>query len=178
LILFAIILYLLYYFCSPHFFYKKTDYKHIIKDCARRHCVDPALIKAVIWQESRFSPNAKGRKGEVGLMQIRPKYGAATDWARAHGVEVPSIGLLYRPELNIEIGTWYLGKALKNWHGYKYQYQLALSEYNAGRAGMKEWVPDKFDGEVVENIKIPSTKAYVKAIMKRYEWYAARRRVE
>ena len=177
-ILFGILLYLLYYYYSPQIFYKKTDYNRLIDDCAKRHSVDPSLIKAVIWTESRFEPNARGTKGEVGLMQIRPEHGAATDWADSNEMERPSIGVLFRPEINIEIGTWYLAKALKKWHGYKYQYELALSEYNAGRTGMKPWVPDTFDGEVVENITIPSTKHYVKSIMKKYEWYAARRKVE
>ena len=177
-ILFGIILSLVYYYYSPQLFYKKTDYNSLIDDCAKRHSVDPALIKAVIWTESRFNPNARGQKGEIGLMQIRPENGAATDWAENKNLETPSIGVLFRPELNIEIGTWYLAQALRNWNGYKYQYELALSEYNAGRTGMKEWVPDTFDGEVVNNITISSTKSYVKSIMQKYQWYAERREVE
>ena len=175
---FTAILVSLYYYYAPELLYKKTNYDTIIQETAQRYCVDPALIKAVIWQESEFKPNARGSKGEIGLMQIRAEQGAAADWAAAHNTIIPSKGLLFRPELNIEIGTWYLAQALRNWEGYKHQYELALSEYNAGRTGMKPWVPDTFDGDVVENITIDSTKEYVKSIMKQYRVYAGRREAE
>src|SRR5258708_18248531 len=48
---------------------------------ARRYGVDPALVKAVVWRESRFHPQARGRVGELGLMQIREE--AAQEWADA-----------------------------------------------------------------------------------------------
>jgi len=38
---------------------------------AARYGVEPALVKAVVWQESRFNPSVRGRAQELGLMQIR-----------------------------------------------------------------------------------------------------------
>jgi soluble lytic murein transglycosylase len=178
LICFVAALTYLYHEYAPVFFFAKNNYDSIISETAKRHHIDPDLVRAVIWQESKFNPNAVGSKGEVGLMQIRPEKGAVTDWEKRHKQKIKCRGILFRPELNIEIGTWYLSEAVKNWSGYKYQYELALSEYNAGRSGMKPWVPDTFDGKVVENITIPSTKAYVKSIMKQFQKYAEKREVK
>ncbi len=175
MILFTVSLVVLYNRYSYVLFYGTPNYNSLIADSAKKYYIDPLLLKAVIWHESKFDPNALGKKGEIGLMQIRPEHGAASDWAEKNKVELPCPGLLARPELNIEIGAWYLAKALYNWEEYKYQYELALSEYNAGRTGMKPWVPNEFDGKVVENITIPSTKEYVKSVMKKYQRYTERR---
>ena len=165
----------LYYEYNPEILFsnKHNNYESLIRDISKRHSIDPDLVRAVIWKESNFDKNATGQKGEVGLMQIRPEKGAVTDWEKQFNQKISCRGVLFRPEINIEIGAWYLSKAVKNWSGYKYQYELALSEYNAGRRGMKPWVPDKFDGEVVKQITIPSTKDYVKAIMEQYQKYKA-----
>ena len=119
----------------------------IIAESSRRNCVDPRLVKAVIWRESRFRVDSSGLAGEVGLMQVRPE-GAAFDWARANSIELPCKGIMYNPQLNIEIGSWYLGKAVRKWSGYKECFELALCEYNAGakraEAGSKassRWSP-------------------------------------
>ena len=167
-----------YYKPQSFFTTPSTDFTPLIKAAAKRHNIDPDLLKALIWKESKFNPNAKGTKGEVGLMQIRPEKGAVTEWEKAHNRTISCKGVLFRPELNIEIGSWYLSKALENWKDYKYQYELALSQYNAGKRGMKSWTPKTYDENITERITIPSTKAYVKAIMKKYQEYALRRKAE
>ena len=175
LIIFALILAGTYSYYHPDellfFFARKNTYDKIIRDAAARHGIEPELIKAVVWQESRFDPNVKGDRGEVGLMQIRPEKGAVEEWRKTYGATIRCKGILFRPELNIEIGSWYLARAMKNWSGYKYQYELALSEYNAGRRGMRPWVPDSFDGKVIDKITISSTKKYVQSVMKQYRLY-------
>lgn len=143
-----------------------------IEDAARRNNVDPRLVKAVIWRESRFRPDASGLAGEVGLMQIRPQ-GAVADWARVNGVEAPCRGALFTPELNIEIGSWYLGKALRKWSGYKECFELALCEYNAGAKRAEAWRPLSPDESVKDRINISSTLAYVNSIMVKYGEYQA-----
>ena len=157
-------------------FFAKTDYQPLIEDIARRHYIDPCLLKAVIWKESRFRVNIRGKDNEIGLMQIRPEHGAATDWEKEHKTKISCEGILFRPDINIEIGAWYLGRALQRWSTYKYQYELALSEYNAGLRGMQPWIPEEYDGEVINNITIPSTKAYIRAVMDKYQEYAEQRK--
>lgn len=153
----------------------KSTYELAIRDAAERNGVDPALLKAVVWQESGFDPNARGSKGEVGLMQIRPRNGAMEEWATAHHVTPPTIGQLFNPELNLEIGAWYLARALRKWKGYKCRNELALSEYNAGPTGMSPWVPKNRNDDVVDRITIASTRRYVRSIMERYSYYMTNR---
>ncbi|MBT6449374.1 MAG: transglycosylase SLT domain-containing protein, partial [Verrucomicrobiales bacterium] len=43
----------------------------VIRAAAEHYDVEPALVKAVVWRESRFNPDARGTSGELGLMQIR-----------------------------------------------------------------------------------------------------------
>ena len=53
------------------YFSRKNTYDPIIREAARKYCIDSCLLKAVIWKESKFKQNAKGSKGEVGLMLIK-----------------------------------------------------------------------------------------------------------
>jgi soluble lytic murein transglycosylase len=142
----------------------------VIVDAAKRNNVDPRLVKAVIWRESRFRPDASGLAGEVGLMQIRPE-GAVADWARLNNVEPPCRGALYNPALNIEIGSWYLGRAAKKWSPSKESFELALCEYNAGAARANNWKPLSPDESVRDRINISSTLAYVNSVMAKYNEY-------
>jgi soluble lytic murein transglycosylase len=77
---------------------------------------------------------------------------------------------MFDPAMNIEIGSWYLVKALHSWSKYKYSYILALCEYNAGRRKMREWLPARKHHKV--KIKIQSTKVYVSSILNKYLEYA------
>ena len=151
---------------------RASRYDRIIRDASLRNHIDPALVKAVIWRESRFDRKARGLKGEIGLMQIMPGSGyAAADWARAHRCRIPSKGALFDPELNIDIGSWYLARALRRYSKYKDRTALALCEYNAGARRTADWKPAKPDESVPERITIPSTREYVKDILKRYQYY-------
>ena len=149
---------------------KNIDYDKIILEAAQRNQVDPRLLKAVIWRESRFDPMTEGKAGEVGLMQIMPDL-AVVDWAKAKGKDVPFRAALFDPELNIEIGSWYLGRAIRRWNKYRDCYVLALCEYNAGLTRANKWKPADPDADVRKRITISSTRSYVNDIMDRYEKY-------
>ena len=149
---------------------KNNKYNAIILSAAIRYNVDPNLIKAVIWKESSFNPFVIGGKKERGLMQIMEK-NAVQDWANYRKCSIPPDGILYSPETNIDIGTWYLARCHKHWNKYKNSLALALAEYNAGYKNAKEWAPKNPEDSVTERIKFPSTKAYVKAILKKYDSY-------
>lgn len=149
----------------------------IIEEAGKRHFIDPNLIKAVIWRESAFKQNARGAAGEIGLMQIMPQ-AAAQDWANAHGVKRPCDGILFDPKLNIDIGAWYLSRALHYWksQGFKNYERLALCEYNAGRKQLKSWKTlDQADSDSFSWIKLTSTRKYVKSIMNKYFEYNSKK---
>lgn len=152
------------------FFYSEDKYDDMIKKAAARHDVDSMLIKAVIAQESVFNHKCVGGKGEIGLMQLLPG-GAVADWAKHHQRKPPVTGALFDPELNIEIGTWYLKTALECWKDYEHGTELALCQYNAGPSRAEKWKPDNLSGEVIDRITIGSTKVYVTRIMKKYQDY-------
>jgi len=155
-------------------FIPSDSFDEIIREAGDRHCVDYLLIKAVIWRESRFNTLARGAKGEIGLMQLRPN-SSVLDWARSNCVEPPSEAALFSPRLNIEIGTWYLAKALRKWSKYKDFEAIALAEYNAGGTNAQKWKSASYEDDFIEKITYGNTKIYVKDILERYREYAINR---
>jgi len=93
-------------------------YDNLISRHARRHGVDPRLVKAVMIAESRGNPNAVSRNGAQGLMQIMP--GTARSLALKHPFD---------PSENIEAGAIYLKRLHKRFTG---NTELILAAYNAG----------------------------------------------
>src|SRR3954454_24312667 len=77
---------------------------------ARLYGVEPALVKAVVWRESRFNTYRRGRAGEFGLMQIRE--GAAGEWAHAEHLSRFKPESLLDAGTNTLAGSWYLQKLL------------------------------------------------------------------
>ena len=155
---------------SLFFSSKNSQYDNIITIIARQYSIDPLLVKAVIWRESDFNPNAVGTKGEIGLMQLMMK-SSVKDWATHKKRREPERGVVFNPWLNIEIGTWYLAWCRQQWRGYGNKEALALATYNAGYSNVKKWIPEKYQGNIIELIKFPSTKNYVLSIMKKYQLY-------
>ena len=145
-----------------------------IAGAAARHGVDPLLIKAVVWQESRFQPDKLGAHGERGLMQVTEP--AAQDWVDALGVETFVPEDLLDPKTNVEVGAWYLAQALNHWSGQQDPLPFALGEYNAGRSRVKRWSggANISAEELAKAMDIASTRAYVAAVRNRYEYYRER----
>jgi soluble lytic murein transglycosylase len=145
-----------------------------IASVAARHGVDPLLVKAVIWQESRFHPAKLGGHGERGLMQVTEP--AAQDWVKAEGIETFVPEDLLDPKTNIEVGTWYLGRALRHWSGQEDPLPFALGEYNAGRSRVQRWSRGEqiSADDLRQAMDISSTRAYVAAVRARYNYYRER----
>ena len=91
--------------------YHEHSQDKVILAAATRYGVDPALVKAVVWRESWFNPNASGTSGEAGLMQIMKS--TAEDWAKAERVSLFTRFQLYDPARNTECGAWYLRRLLQ-----------------------------------------------------------------
>jgi soluble lytic murein transglycosylase len=143
-----------------------------ILTASRKYNVDPALIKAVIWRESRFDPHARGSKGEVGLMQIMENTGL--EWAGAQSVSLFSKHVLVDASKNIDCGTWYLRKLLGRYQRTDNAIPYALADYNAGRSNALKWMKGEAatnSAAFIEQIGFPSTQNYVRAVMQRREKY-------
>jgi soluble lytic murein transglycosylase len=145
-----------------------------IAGVASRNAVDPLLVKAVVWQESRFQPDKLGGHGERGLMQVTEP--AAQDWVEATGVETFVAEDLLDPKTNLEAGTWYLAQALKHWSSQVDPLPFALGEYNAGRSRVKRWSggAQMSAEELAKAMDIASTRAYVASVRSRYDYYKRR----
>lgn len=161
-----------------------TDYRRfdaLIVKVGREYDLDPRLIKAVVWRESRFQADMIGRNGERGLMQVSEV--AARDWAVAKGLPALRPEQMLVPELNLEVGTWYLSKAVQRWNIQDDAVPFGLAEYNAGKSRVDRWVRaalQKGNGQPVtaqtfqDSIDFPSTARYVRTILARYDFYKRR----
>jgi soluble lytic murein transglycosylase len=142
-------------------------YDRLIREAALRHGLAPGLVKAVVWKESRFRPYTVGRAKEVGLMQITA--GAVTDWRVWSGAARPSRHQCFDPGLNIEIGTWYLARAMRAWQAYRSADILALAEYNAGGSRARRWAPTQPQVELpVTAVSLSSTRDYISQVRRRW----------
>ena len=164
-------------------------YDSIIEETARRHSVDPMIIKAVVWRESQFQPDKRGSEGERGLMQITE--GAARDWTKAEKIADFAPTDLFDPKVNIEAGTWLLARALRRYEGKDDPLPFALAEYNAGRSRVVRWTGERADGhgdagqptpgvtsqELQAKIDIADTRAYIRTVQSRVQFYHQRGRL-
>lgn len=146
-----------------------------IDAASRRYGVDPALIKAVVWRESRFRPEARGKAGEVGLMQVGAL--AAQEWANAERVPGFDHGALLDPRSNVLAGTWYLSHLLRRYIDTDDPAPYALADYNAGRSNVRRWIlgPARTNSALfLAQIDFPGTRRYVADVLKRREEYRSR----
>ena len=170
-------LYAFYEWMSPARFHQ---YDRLIRSVALEHRLDPMLVKAVAWRESRFDPKKHGSHGERGLMQVTER--AANEWARENKVTGFNSDQLFEPRTNLEAGTWYLHRAMEHWNHQSDPTPFALAEYNAGASRAQRWsggsgVPDISEHQFLEKIDFPATRRYVESIIKRYRFYQHRERM-
>ena len=153
---------------QPH----ESIYDPIIVNVARNEGLDPFLVRALIWRESRFDPLTHGQADEHGLMQVTPEVGVM--WAKANKVDDFNDDKLYDPETNIRVGTWYLNKSIKRWSQTDDPITFALAEYNAGHSNAMKWVDPlapQSHTAFVERITFPTTRKYVEVIESKREQY-------
>ena len=167
-------LYTIYEWVSPARF---QQYDSLIISVAAEHRLDPMLVKAVVWRESRFDNRKYGTAGERGLMQVSAK--AANEWARENKVENFKLDDLFEAKTNLEAGSWYLRRALDHWQAEAEPLPFALAEYNAGASRAQRWVGTNgvTTSQFLDNIDFPATRRYVQSILDRYAFYKRRGRM-
>lgn len=160
------------------FLWKKKNevrFDEQIRSAAERYQIDPALIKAVIWQESRFDPDARGKAGEIGLMQVMEE--AALEWADAEKVDPFHHEHITDPEKNILAGSFYLAKVMKRYGQTDNPIPYALADYNAGRTHVLRWkkgAAQTNSAAFLEQMDFPGTKQYAIHVMERYDYYKSK----
>ena len=135
-------------------------YEQIVLGHASNYDLDPALLAAVIYQESRFRADARSSSGAIGLMQLMPE--TAQGIADHTGGTRFKLSDLYDPEINVRYGAWYLSHLIKKYGSER----LALAAYNAGQQNVDDWLRSG------EGIAFPETRAYIKRVeeLKKLYW--------
>jgi soluble lytic murein transglycosylase len=166
--------YSVYEWVSPARF---QQYDKLIASVAEEHQLDPMLVKAVVWRESRFDRDKVGTADERGLMQVAPK--AAAEWAHEHKIDNFKLEQLFEPKTNLEAGAWYLRRAIDRWQTQSDPVPFALAEYNAGASRAQRWVGANgmTTEQFLNTIDFPATRQYVKSILDRYAFYKRRGRM-
>ena len=108
-------------------------YDAIVRGHAQNYRLDPALLAAVIYQESKFRPDARSSSGAVGLMQLLPD--TAKGIATRTGGRRFRVDDLLDPEINVRYGSWYLRHLLDKYGDER----TALAAYNAGQRNVDQW---------------------------------------
>jgi soluble lytic murein transglycosylase len=135
-------------------------YEELVVGHAENYGLEPQLVAAVIYQESKFDADAVSSSGAVGLMQLLPSTGQGI--ADRTGGKSWTPADLRDPELNIRYGSWYLRHLLDKYG----EERLALAAYNAGQANVDRWRAE--GGE----IRFAETRAYVDRVQELKHTYA------
>jgi soluble lytic murein transglycosylase len=144
------------------------NHQDIIREQAREKHLDPALIAAVIYAETKFDPRTSPA-GAEGYMQILPQ--TAEFLAHRSGATTFTTADLATPQVNIAYGTYYLRYLLDHYGG---KVMLALAAYNGGMANVDQWVASaRADGHAltVSEIPFPETRAYVLKVLDKQKAY-------
>ena len=136
-------------------------YSAIIRGHARNYDLEPALLAAVIYQESKFETDARSDAGAIGLMQLQPE--------TARGIAVRTGGSRFRvedledPEINVRYGSWYLRNLLDKYGDER----LALAAYNANQTQIDRWRAEGSDIAFAETRHYVERVSELKAIYRR-----------
>jgi soluble lytic murein transglycosylase len=144
------------------------QYASIIRQQARKERLDPALVAAVIYAETRFRPRTS-TTGALGLMQIEPA--TAKFLAHRSGGTSFTVADLGHPQVNITYGSYYLRYLLDLYNG---NHVMALAAYNAGETNVDNWVShlkSEHRRFTIADIPITATRLYVNEVLAKQRAY-------
>ncbi|MGH9673788.1 MAG: transglycosylase SLT domain-containing protein, partial [Bryobacteraceae bacterium] len=144
-------------------------YRDLVEKYSQDNEIDAFLVAGLIRQESAFDPRAVSRARAMGLTQVRPLTGR--DLSRRLGLRGFTASMLFRPEVNLRLGTFHLRNAIEEFEG---RMELVLASYNAGRSralAWKDWGTFQEPAEFIETIPFTETRGYVQAVLRNAAMY-------
>jgi len=139
-------------------------HEDVIKQQAADKNLDPALVAAVIYRESKFRDDVTSKAGAKGLMQILPS--TAQFIARRTGGTEFELRDLGDPQINISYGSWYLRYLLDRYDG---NVAAAVAAYNAGHERVDDWGGSNL---TLSNIRFAETQDYTRDVLDKRADYA------
>lgn len=142
---------------------RARELEPLMIEAANRYRIDPRLLRAICFTESRYRANAISPKGALGLMQFMP------ETAARYGLRNP-----FDPKAAIDAGARYLRDLLARFNG---RMDLAVAAYNAGEGAVESFLTGRplvmRTGKVINARGLvtggippyPETQAYVKSIV-------------
>ncbi len=151
------------------------SYAKWIEPEAKKYSIDPFLIRSLVRQESAFSLRAVSTSNAMGLMQMIPPTADEIAHKLKMKVQIPED--MYRPEVNVPMGTFYVSEMLRQ---FSQNVPMALAAYNAGPVRLKSWLElrpeiaalrEKHSSEPIDELwfdELPWTETsfYIKAILR------------
>jgi soluble lytic murein transglycosylase len=142
----------------------------LVAEQSSAYGVDPLLMLAVMRQESSFDPRAQSGAQAMGLTQIVPS--TARSIAAHLGRDDFALNDLFKPEVSVEFGTWFLSELLGEYHGRVFP---TLAAYDAGGGNISRWLQRFGDDPdlLVEQIPFAETQTYLRIVYDNYWHYQA-----
>ena len=131
-----------------------------IRAAAHKNDLDPALVAAIIYEESRFHDDVSSHQGAVGLMQVLPS--TAQEIARKTGGSAFVTSDLTNPDVNILYGCYYLRELLDLYGGSRV---AAIAAYNAGQGNVDAWLSTNGGNLTIGAIPFTETRQYVRDVL-------------
>jgi soluble lytic murein transglycosylase len=144
-------------------------YRKSLEEYCKAQMLDPYLMAALIRQESEFNPKAVSRANARGLAQVMP--GTGRQLSRKLGMHRYSTAMLFTPDTNLKLGTYYLKELSDQLNG---KWEAALASYNAGKSHVTTWMAAanyREPAEFVESIPFNETRQYVQSVLRNAEVY-------
>ncbi|MBI4851108.1 MAG: lytic transglycosylase domain-containing protein [Acidobacteria bacterium] len=174
------------------YYHHLHQYDSMIIRVSSRYNLDPMLVYSVIYEESYFKKDARSSAGAIGLMQVTPII--VKEWTRITSQDdlnkafplaiersknLTEEELLACPEINLQLGCWYLDHLMKRYGELKDPLPIVLASYNAGPSNGQRWQQLTEQGKknisgksyrklYIGQIDFPETKKYVTSVLTRY----------
>ena len=136
---------------------------------SKKQNIDPRFVLSIMKQESSFRPRAKSGAGARGLLQMTPDQ--AAKYAPTVNLQNVSEDDLFKPEVNIPLGTAYLGELQRMFPDLP---EAIAASYNGGEDNVERWVVravHKDPGIFTSEVGFNESKDYVNRVMANYRAY-------